>query len=198
MATTEAVRGQSLSYTLSATDVSSVDQAAGFTYSVNWNDGSAVQTVGPGAASPSTVTHTFATNGTYTISVTATDKDGGTSTATLAVTISSTAMEGNNLFVGGTTGNDHIIIVPSPIKPASGHGKPTMGVEVLINGVSQGSFSPSGSIIVFAQAGNDNVQVPGGVKNNAFLFGGDGNDRLKGGGGNNVKDRATNVGAHAG
>src|SRR5205823_859079 len=55
------VRGQTLSFTLGATDPSSVDQAAGFTFQINWGDGSASQTVtGP---SGSVVTHTFAAEG---------------------------------------------------------------------------------------------------------------------------------------
>jgi Ca2+-binding RTX toxin-like protein len=41
-------------------------------------------------------------------------------------------------------------------------------------------------IIVFGQAGNDDIQVAGGLSIPAWLFGGDGNDRLKGGGGDNV------------
>ena len=63
--------GTSLSYTASATDVSPAVQAAGFTYAWNFGDGS----TGSGA----TATHTYATAGTYTVSVKATDQDGETS-----------------------------------------------------------------------------------------------------------------------
>src|SRR5262249_20218616 len=41
-------------------------------------------------------------------------------------------------------------------------------------------------LLVFGQAGNDNLQVAGGVTNAAWLYGGDGDDRLKGGAGVNV------------
>src|SRR5262249_51654395 len=39
------VRGQSLAYVFSANDASPVDQAAGFTYRVNWGDGTPVEIV---------------------------------------------------------------------------------------------------------------------------------------------------------
>jgi Ca2+-binding RTX toxin-like protein len=56
----------------------------------------------------------------------------------------------------------------------------------LVNGVSLGTFSPTGSVTVFAQAGDDDVQVGGGVSLPTWLFGGGGNDRLKGGAGHDV------------
>ena len=80
---------QQLTYKLSATDPSSVDTAAGFTYKINWGDGSAVQTVSPTANNGTGVnlTHVFTTAGTDTVSLTATDKDGGATTITGTVTV---------------------------------------------------------------------------------------------------------------
>jgi hypothetical protein len=75
-----------LTFTLTTTDASPDDTAAGFTYNVSWGDGSAAEKLS-GAAS-ATALHTFSTAGTYTVTVTATDKDGGTSApATASVTI---------------------------------------------------------------------------------------------------------------
>ena len=59
-----------------ADDPSSADMAAMFTYTVDWGDGSPVETV-VGPADPP-VTHTYAAPGSYDASFTATDKDGGT------------------------------------------------------------------------------------------------------------------------
>lgn len=44
------VPGQPRNFTFSATDPSAIDQAAGFTYAVNWGDGSPVQTISRTAA----------------------------------------------------------------------------------------------------------------------------------------------------
>jgi subtilisin-like proprotein convertase family protein len=73
---------QTLGLTLSATDPSSADSAAGFIYSINWGDGT-TQTIGATANNGTGVvpTHTYAALGNYTVTITATDKDGGVSTA---------------------------------------------------------------------------------------------------------------------
>jgi len=73
------LKGDPLTFDLSATDVSAADQAADFTYVVNWGDGSPVQTI-VGAADIE-VDHEFIAAGATTVIVTATDKDGGQSAA---------------------------------------------------------------------------------------------------------------------
>jgi PKD repeat protein len=80
-------RGTSNRFTLSATDPSSADMGAGFTFTINWGDGSTAQALfGPSGL---TANHTFASRGTYNITVYATDKDGAaglTSTFQIKVT----------------------------------------------------------------------------------------------------------------
>ena len=41
-------------------------------------------------------------------------------------------------------------------------------------------------VVIYAGAGDDDIQIPGSVSVSVWLFGGPGNDRLKGGGGNDV------------
>src|SRR5271157_1398970 len=65
--------------TASATDVSPAVQAAGFTYAWNFGDGS--------TASGATASHTFASAGTYTVKVSATDEYGKTGTASGSIAI---------------------------------------------------------------------------------------------------------------
>src|SRR5262249_45208467 len=70
--------GDSLVFALTATDASSADQNAGFTFDIDWDgDGVVDETVtGP---SMMTIAHTYATPGTYHVRVTAEDKDRGVS-----------------------------------------------------------------------------------------------------------------------
>jgi hypothetical protein len=134
----------------------------------------------------------------YTVSVTATDKDGGTSAAvTSSVTVQTVQMQGNTLAVGGTMGNDTITLTATD---TSGN------INVKYNGTSLGKFKPTDHILVYTQSGNDSVKLVSNKFNgtnyyisvSAFLYGGTtGNDTLDargssannvltGGGGNNT------------
>ena len=79
------------------------------------------------------------------------------------------------LVVNGTAFDDNI-----HISPTSG------GINVMLNGVSQGTFNPTGRIIVFAYAGNDDVQLSGSIANQAWLYGDAGDDRLNLGNGGGI------------
>src|SRR5262249_20124542 len=149
---------------------------------INWGDGATQTVTGP---SGTTVSHTYTATGTYKVQVTARDKDGGTSaTATLTATIPAVALETDPtdasrppLFSGGTPGADTITL-----KPADAYGT----VNVKIGTTSLGNFKPTGHLIVYGQAGNDDVKLQTNVLNGAtlyvstpaLLFGDDGNDRL--------------------
>jgi hypothetical protein len=75
-----------LTFTLSASDPSSADQAAGFTFAIDWGDGSPVQVAGPtpGNGAGTAVGHIFPAAGSVTPHVQATDKDGGVGVSTPA------------------------------------------------------------------------------------------------------------------
>jgi uncharacterized delta-60 repeat protein len=170
------VRGQARTFTLTAQDVSPVDQAAGFTYTIEWGDGSTGSAAGP---SGTQVSHVYTASGSYTVKVSATDKDGLQSTqpASTAISVTAAALQGGDLVVGGTTGADTIVI-----KPADTAGD----LAVVINGATVGTYKPTGQIVVYAQAGNDAVHLQTAkfgkttvaVSVPALLFGGDGNDTL--------------------
>jgi Ca2+-binding RTX toxin-like protein len=119
--------------------------------------------------------------------------------------VSAVTLEGSDLFVGGTTGNDVITV-----KPVDNIGT----VDVVINGQDQGTFVPTGQIVVYGQQGNDVIQVvplnsngrtitiglpvmlfagngtdtldARGVSGPTVLVGGGGNDTLYGGSGRNI------------
>jgi hypothetical protein len=148
----DGVPGQPRTFALGATDPSPVDQAAGFTYVINWGDGSPTLTVPrvPGNGSGVKLDHIFTKPGSYTVKETATE-DGGTSgSASTTVIIKSVEMQGNSLAVAGTLGNDTIIL-----SPADSVGD----INVTLNGVSQGNFLPTDHILVYGQSGNDSIQL---------------------------------------
>jgi hypothetical protein len=175
------VPGQPRTFTFSVTDPSPVDQAAGYTYTINWGD-STSQTI-PAASNNGVgvaVDHVYTAppSGTsYTVQVTATGKDDNIPSAavTASITIQTVQMEGNTLAVGGTLRNDTITLTP-----ADGTGDITVNVNgtTTFNGIS--TFKPTDHILVYGQAGNDTIQL---VSNKimgttyyitvpAFLYGG--------------------------
>jgi uncharacterized delta-60 repeat protein len=172
----DGVRGQARTFTLAASDPSPVDQAAGFTFNVNWGDGSSQTVTGP---SGTQVDHTYTATGTYTVQATATDKDGGVSgpvTHSIAITAVGLLADGT-LAAGGTAAGDTIIFQPTD---ALGN------ITVTINGADQGTFHPTAGIAAFGQAGNDLLRLLSKkIKGTtvfitvpAVLSGGDGNDGL--------------------
>lgn len=179
------VRGQSLGFTFSATDPSSADMAKPFTYTINWGDGAETLT---GPASLGNRSHVYATAGTFTISVTATDKDGVVGAATTkSVVIVAAEVQGDTLFVGGTNAAERITLKPSDT---------TGGVNVVVAGSNLGNFRPSDRIVVYGLDGNDTIELLSSRIGNktysiglrSVLDGGSGNDLVdaRGSTGDNV------------
>ena len=89
------------------------------------------------------------------------------------------AAEGS-LIVVGTPADDSVVI--------NNVGGNTRTVTVQLGSGVLGTFTvgPAGRIVVAAMGGNDSVQVAGGITVETVLYGGPGNDRLKGGGDRNI------------
>jgi titin len=161
----DGVPGQPRTFTLSA-NASAVDQPAGFTYVVDWGDGTPQapdkqtipRTAGNGAGVA--VDHVYTTLGTFTVSVTATDLDPGTSSLGTSSAVSQTIsvqqvmMEGNSLAVGGTLGNDTITLSPAD---TTGDITVNLNGTTSFNGVT--TFTPTDHILVYGQSGNDTIQL---------------------------------------
>jgi len=166
---------------LSATDPSTADTAAGFSYLVDWKDGSAPQTIPAGA---STALHSFVRPGLYGVSVRALDKDGGISPEVIRlINILPAGLEPDPLDpakmalrIVGTAGKDQIRIAPAG----------TGAVKVIFGKTLIGTFRPTGRIRVFAGSGNDLVSVDPRITLTAEFHGEGGNDSLTGGAGNDI------------
>jgi hypothetical protein len=174
------VRGQPLFFEGRFTDPGSDT----WTATVDYGDGTAAQPLPLHADKTFAFSHVYADNGTYPLTVTVADDDGGTGGTTQQVPIQVLAYQADPgdpdktaLVVGGTPGNDTI-----HVNPVGNTG----AVEVFLDSVSLGTFRPTGRIIIYAQAGNDTIQVAGAVTLPAELYGGDGEDRIFGGGGDNL------------
>ena len=178
----DGVRGQALNFSGSFTDVGTLD-----TQEVRWDfgDGTVIDfhpTTEPNALSGPT--HVYADSGVYTLTLTIRDDDGGLTSVNQVVTISAVAIQVDPcdssrtaLVVGGTTGDDTIVFTPQ-----GNDGD----IQVIINGVSQGVFHPTGLIIAYGQSGDDDIQVAGSINSRAWLYGDAGNDRIKGSAGNSI------------
>ena len=154
---TDGVPGQPRTFTFGAGDPSSIDQAAGFAYVIDWGDGTPVQTVArsPGNGAGVALDHVYTVSGSFAVQVTATDKDGGASAIVTRVqTIQTVQLQEDSLAVGGTLSGDTITITPAD----------TLGnLSVTINTgnttVALGNFHPTGHILVYGQAGDDVIQL---------------------------------------
>jgi hypothetical protein len=166
------VRGQVRSLQGLFTDVGTRDT---WTALVNYGDGTGDQPLALNPDKTFAVGHIFTATGSYAVKVTVIDDDGGASEATFTVTISAVEMQGNDLVVGGTTGNDNILF--------TGTGA---GISLTLNGVPVGTYRPTGRVIAFGQAGNDNIQANVTLTNAVEFYGGAGNDGLIGGAGPSI------------
>jgi hypothetical protein len=154
------VRNQARTFVVGATDPSSVDQTSGFTYFIDWGDGSAqsVQAVGG-----SSLSYAFAEVGTYTVRAQAVDKDGGLSAPTFqALTVGVVQLQGTDLAVGGTAAGDAFVLNPGP-NPGDFIAK--------LNGTSLGTFHVPGLVLVFGGDGTDSVTLNGTTSPDAFDIG---------------------------
>jgi PKD repeat protein len=162
---TTAVPGEPVPLVIELSDTNAAAQAAAFTFAVSFGDGDSTSF---SSKAPLIVNHVYTKTGTFTVSVTATDEYGHTSTtATVTIKVVPVAVETDplntsqtDLFVGGTAGNDTIAFASS--------GK--NGIAVTLNGVTEGTFSTSGPLIIFGQGGKDVVHEGAGLTNTIDLL----------------------------
>ena len=162
---------ESLFFQFGVTDASAADRES-IDISLDWGDASGVET----GTVPGPLTfaggHAYTHPGTYTIKLTATDKDGGYTEVTRTVVVSQAAVQvdpvngGNMLVVGGSAAGNRI-----QVKAVTG------GVQAIVDGDASPVFADVQRVVVYGNDGDDDVQVQASVV--AEVYGGDGNDRLK-------------------
>ncbi len=186
------VRGQERHFQVSAASPYSSELAAGLQYAINWGDGTtSTIPATPGNASGVTLTHIFTQFGGYTVTVIARDAQGHASAPqTMHIDISVAAIQidvdGKRvLVVGGSTGSDSIKIKARDDDAST--------IVVKINEKDQTQFRYRSRfdcdidrIVVFGQAGDDVIKLADEIDLDCEIYGGDGNDKLGGGMGNDI------------
>jgi hypothetical protein len=121
---------QALSFALGASDPSAADQASTFSYAIDWDgNGSIDETLsGPNSRSAA---HAYAQTGVFTISMTATDKDGGVSAAvSLTVTVRGGIHVGGIVMYVASCNGVPRSCVRAGVKPLSTQGQIVPGAVV--------------------------------------------------------------------
>src|SRR5262249_45585056 len=175
------VRGQLLTFQLGA-DLPGLPAGTTFSYAIDWDGDNVVDETVSGS-DDTLVSHVYTESGSYVLPVTADAPGVGVSApATHSVAVTPMALQDDPLdpgrtvlVIGGSVGDDVIRIRPD---------QESEDIKVRINEkdfcvrLRETFHAPVGRIIVYAQAGDDDVEVAGGIDIPAWLYGGDGNDRL--------------------
>jgi PhoPQ-activated pathogenicity-related protein/Ca2+-binding RTX toxin-like protein len=173
----EVLRGQPGSWSLTATDPSPIDQAAPFTFEIDWTgDGIPDETIS--ALSGTTISRALDGAGPSTVSIWATDKDGGRSQQrSWSVDIRTYTVDDGQLTWFGTTGLD--VVSLSLIQPGI-----VQIIETMLNGQLAGGIfdveGVNGIVIAKGSGGNDTLDASA-LAIATQLFGEEGDDLLLGG-----------------
>ena len=157
------------------------DPDAGDTHEVAWDfgDGNTIalhSSTDTGALTP---THTYTASGTFLVTFTVKDSAGNIVVSdALPVDIAATGIIEGNLLVGGTDGDDSIAV----------RDKVNGTFKVKFEGVVVATYNDSqiGQIIIAGGDGNDTLVVENDITKDAQIYGGNGDDELRGGGGNDL------------
>lgn len=185
--------GVSQTYTFSATDPAAADQAAGFTFDVDWDGNGTFDQTASGLSGAVQLSHTFNTAGTYQVGVRATDKDGGVSnTFTLPVHVWRVAQAGANVEWEGSGGDDSVQFIETGANSVEVH---TLKIGGFTTNFVHSYSGVTGRVIGKGNAGIDSLNASALTNIPATLEGGRHSDTIIGGGADDIL-RGEFVGAH--
>lgn len=181
---TDLYRGETVTFTLDATDPSAVDQAGLFTFEIDWDGNGTVDETVANVPTGTTLLHAFTATTTNPIQVRATDHDGSIgSFSQTPITVSPHVLRANehgttDLIWGGTPGLDAVYIF--------GVG-PSLRLFVQyenlqpVNRVTSFGAAVTGDIILYGYGFSDVLIGEFALSNVIEAHGGDGDDVIVGG-----------------
>jgi large repetitive protein len=174
-----AIQGDTVSISGAFTDPGTFDS---HTAVVDWGDGSPLETVtisennGSGSVSGS---HVYSTGGLFGATLTLADDDGGVDQAAVTVVVSGARINNGVLEIVGTQAADNIIVT-------DGNGQFRVTTSFLAGPPLTFNGGGVQSIHILGLGGNDNIVIAGNISIPAFIEGGDGNDQITSGAGNDL------------
>jgi len=173
----QGLRGQTLSFSSGFTDPGTAD-----THTTVWT---VTDSLGATVATGTGTSFDFTPDqaGTFDVSFTVTDDDGGVGTATFVTESKVVLVVGGELQIAGSNGRDIIYVSKSFSTPGA--------LKVIIHELDNDALTVEDgitgidTIIADGRAGSDLIKVFNNIGGNvnAYLYGGDGNDSLRGGDG---------------
>ncbi|MEZ6192011.1 MAG: PKD domain-containing protein [Phycisphaerales bacterium] len=173
----QGLRGQTLSFSSSFTDPGTLD-----THTTEWT---VTDSLGAVVATGTGTSFEFTPDeaGTFDVTFTVTDNDGGVGEATFATESKVLLVVGSELQVAGSNGRDIIFVKKSNSTP----GALKVTIHELDNNTQTVEDGIAGidTVVIDGRAGDDLIKVFNNIGGNvnAYLYGGDGNDGLRGGDG---------------
>lgn len=172
----QGLRGQTLNFSSSFTDPGTLD-----THTTSWT---VTDSLGAVVATGTGTSFEFTPDeaGTFDVTFTVTDNDGGVGEATFVAESKVLLVVGNELQVAGSNGRDIIFV-----KKSSTPGALKVTIHELDNNTLTVEDGIAGidTVVIDGRAGDDLIKVFNNIGGNvnAHLYGGDGNDALRGGDG---------------
>ena len=156
---------------------------------VNWGDGTPPQTLSTvdQVGHTFTASHHYDAGGTYTISVTLTDKDGDAATQTTTAVVGGVGLIDGTLYVIATNGKDFVgIDVREGGTVLRVDARFQIGTSACQDNVFTFAYADVHRIVINTGAGNDVVNIHNDVCIDTIILGGDGDDILQGGSATNL------------
>jgi uncharacterized delta-60 repeat protein len=139
-------------------------------WTVSWNFGDSNSTSGSASPGSISASHIYTAIGTYSVTVTVDDNvNAPVVVDSFTISITTSGLSGGVLQIGGDGANDNISV------------KNSMGSIVVTDNGANTTYNGLNTIMIAGGDGNDDIRINPNVTQSVIVFGGAGNDSIKGG-----------------